>query len=95
MKETKFEKAVNASFEDWSAKIDEEEKKYRFRMLRIRSGMNLKQFSKYFKIPYRTIQHWDAGDRKCPEYLLELIEYKLTKEKLIKGFDDFMNSIDK
>ena len=45
------------------------------------SGMNLKEFSEYFKIPYRTIQDWNAGRRTPPEYLLELINYKLENEK--------------
>lgn len=51
--------------------------------LRIQSGMNIKQFSEYFGIPYRTIQNWEGGQRSCPEYLLDLIEYKLKNEKLI------------
>lgn len=55
-----------------------------FRSLRIRSGMALADFSRYFGINYRTIQHWDAGDRSCPEYLLKLMEYKLTKEGFIE-----------
>lgn len=46
-----------------------------------RSGMNLTEFGKYFKIPYRTLQHWVHGERKCPEYLLELMAYKLEKEQ--------------
>ena len=44
-------------------------------------GMNLTQFSSYFKIPYRILQHWEYGTRKCPEYLIELMEYKLKNEK--------------
>lgn len=55
-----------------------------FKELRKASGMNLLQFSEYFSIPYRTIQHWDAGDRSCPDYLLALMEYKLRKERIIK-----------
>ena len=47
------------------------------------SGMNLKQFARYFKIPYRTIQNWNLGIRPCPGYLLELMEYKLNKEAMI------------
>ena len=45
------------------------------------SGMNLKAFSEYFNIPYRTVQDWNAGRRTPPEYLLELISYKLENEK--------------
>lgn len=48
--------------------------------LRSRSGMSRKEFADYFSIPYRTLQNWELNIRECPEYLLELIEYKLTKE---------------
>lgn len=50
------------------------------RELRIKSGMNIKSFAEYFSIPYRTLQNWELGVRECPQYLLELIEYKLKKE---------------
>lgn len=48
--------------------------------LRTSHGMNIKEFSDYFNIPYRTVQNWDSGVRECPEYLLELMEYKLNNE---------------
>lgn len=54
------------------------------RELREASGMSRKQFVEYFGIPYRTIQDWELGNRACPEYLLELMKYKLEKEGLIK-----------
>ena len=52
--------------------------------LRELSGMTRSQFVEYFGIPYRTIQDWELGNRKCPEYLLELMEYKLKHEGIIK-----------
>lgn len=51
--------------------------------LRNASGMDRKEFVEYFAIPYRTLQNWELDTRECPQYLLELIEYKLRKEKLI------------
>lgn len=51
--------------------------------LRSASGMTQQKFGNYFGIPLRTIQNWEYGVRKCPEYLIELIEYKLKKENLI------------
>lgn len=51
--------------------------------LRTASGMNIKQFSEYFSIPYRTIQHWEQSTRECLPYLIELMEYKLRKEGLL------------
>ena len=55
-----------------------------FKELRLQSGMNQTQFSKFFGIPRRTIQNWEAEINKCPDYLLELIVYKLEKEGIKK-----------
>ena len=52
-----------------------------FKELRAKSGMTQKQFSEYFGIPRRTIENWEGGQRKCPQYLLDLMKYKLDKEK--------------
>ena len=54
-----------------------------FKELREASGMTRTQFAEYFCIPYRTIQSWELGDRKCPEYLLKLMEYKLKTSALL------------
>lgn len=48
--------------------------------LREMHRMNMKQFAEYFGIPYRTVQNWEAGVNKCPEYLLKLMEFKLDQE---------------
>ena len=48
-----------------------------FKELRNQSKMTQKEFAEYFEIPKRTIESWDMGERKCPEYLLKLMEYKL------------------
>ena len=53
--------------------------------LRAASGMTQQQFSQYFNIPKRTIENWEGEIRQCPEYLLELIEYKLKNEGHISG----------
>ena len=56
-----------------------------FKELREQSGMTRKQFAEYFGIPYRTIQDWELGNRKCSDLLLHLMEYKLTHEGLIRA----------
>lgn len=56
-----------------------------FKELRRQSGMTQKAFSEYFNIPKRTIEDWDAEKRKCPDYVLELMEYKLKNEGIIKA----------
>ena len=60
-----------------------------FKELRILSGMTRPNFAKYFGIPYRTVQSWElygesVEGRKCPDYLLKLMEYKLRNEKVIE-----------
>jgi hypothetical protein len=49
------------------------------------SGMKLTELSKYFEIPYRTIQDWHLGNRKCPDYIIKLMTYKLEKENMMKA----------
>lgn len=51
--------------------------------LRNQTGMSQSQFAKFFKIPLSSLQKWEQSQRQCPEYLVELIEYKLKNEKLI------------
>ena len=51
-----------------------------FKELREGSGMNKAKFAEYFEIPYRTVQNWEAGVNKCPDYLLKLLQYKLDNE---------------
>lgn len=51
-----------------------------FKELRERSGMNKTKFAEYFEIPYRTVQNWESGVNKCPDYLLKLLQYKLDNE---------------
>ncbi len=50
--------------------------------LRNDTGMSRKEFCAYFEIPYRTLQDWELGNRKMPDYLLRLMAYKIEMEKL-------------
>ena len=49
--------------------------------LREKYKLTRKEFTELFEIPYRTVQDWELGNRKCPNYLIKLIEYKLEKEQ--------------
>ena len=48
--------------------------------LREQTGMNRVEFCKYFGIPYRTVQDWEAEKRELPDYVLDLMKYKLLIE---------------
>ena len=51
--------------------------------LRKAIGMTQKQFGEYFGIPKRTIEDWETDRRHPPQYVIDLIEYKLKNEKLL------------
>ena len=51
------------------------EEKNRVRLLRERTGLNRKEFSERFEIPYRTVTDWELGHRHAPEYVIRLLEY--------------------
>ena len=47
------------------------------------TGLNWRKFATYFGVPYRTMQDWYLGNRRMPEYMLRLMQYKLEMEKMI------------
>lgn len=51
--------------------------------LRQATKMTQKAFAEYLNIPKRTIEEWEAERRTPPQYVTELIEYKLKKENKI------------
>lgn len=57
---------------------------YNFISIRSETGMNRKEFADWLGIPYRTMQDWERGVSKVPDYVLSLIEYKV-KNEIEKG----------
>lgn len=57
--------------------------------LRQEVGMNRREFSEHMDIPLRTLEEWEAGRRKMPDYLLRLIAYQIRMERLLdeKGIE--------
>lgn len=58
--------------------------KTKIRELREMTGMNRKDFCKYFNIPYRTVTEWELDNRHAPKYVLRLLEYYIRHEGLIQ-----------
>lgn len=52
--------------------------------LREITKMNRREFAEAFIIPIRTMEDWETGRRKMPEYLLRLMEYKVRLNNLEK-----------
>lgn len=48
--------------------------------LRLTTGMKREDFANYLNIPVGTVRDWEQGKRKMPEYVYELIEYKVSRE---------------
>ena len=49
--------------------------------LREKTGMTQKAFSEWLNIPHRTVQNWEGGQRQCPEYVVELIAFRIDIEQ--------------
>ena len=49
--------------------------------LRKKTGMNRREFSEEFGIPYPTITDWELGHRRVPDYLLRLLTYKIKMDE--------------
>lgn len=47
--------------------------------------MNRSEFSRYMDIPVRTLEEWEAGRRKMPDYVLRLLSYYIKMEQMIKA----------
>lgn len=47
------------------------------RAIRAGTGLSQAAFGAALHIPRRTIEEWEAGDRKCPPYVIELIAYRV------------------
>jgi len=60
------------------------ETKNRIRELRESTGMNRKEFCKFFQIPYRTVTDWELGNRHAPEYVIRLLAYYIQTENIHK-----------
>lgn len=48
------------------------------------TGLNRREFSEYMGIPLRTVEEWEAGRRKMPDYVLRLIAYQIKMEQFLK-----------
>ena len=53
--------------------------------LRLLTGMKREDFADYLHIPLGTVRDWEQGKRKMPEYVYELIEYKVSRELISRA----------
>lgn len=61
------------------------------RHARMKYGLTQHQLSNITGIPHRTIQNWEGGQRKCPEYVTNMVLMVL-EQKL--GQPDYKTSLE-
>lgn len=59
-----------------------------FKELRELTGLSRAAFSREYHIPIRTIEDWESERRNPPEYVLELLEFKI---RIILSQQNFWN----
>lgn len=61
--------------------ICEEEKNIMsIREIRKVTGLTQAEFAEKFHIPKRSIENWESGKRKCPEYVNYLLQQLIKKQ---------------
>lgn len=45
--------------------------------IRASTGLSQSKFAAALNIPLRTLQKWETGERSCPEYVIELVAYRV------------------
>ena len=58
-------------------------------LLRTELGLNRKDFALEYGIPLRTMEDWEHGKRKMPEYVLRLLAYKVK----LDAIDEKVNKV--
>lgn len=56
--------------------------------IRQSTGLSQGKFSEALNIPKRTVQDWEQGQRQCPEYVAELIAYRVAHDPNIPKTED-------
>lgn len=59
------------------------------KQLRERFGLTREQFCDAFCIPYRTLQSWELGLRRCPLYVFRMMEMLLDLSERTGGLEAF------
>ena len=50
------------------------------REMRTQLGDTQSEFAARYKIPFRTVQNWETGSRKPPEYIMDLLENRIRED---------------
>ena len=51
------------------------------------SEMSRAQFSRVYHIPIRTLENWESGVRKCPQYIIDMLFRIVLEDKTIESLN--------
>lgn len=54
------------------------------REIRDSTGLSQAKFAAALHIPVRSVQKWETGERSCPDYVVELIAYRVQHDSQFK-----------
>lgn len=54
------------------------------REIRESTGLSRLEFCELLNIPKRTLEKWELGERSCPEYVVELIAYRVQRDPMFR-----------
>lgn len=55
----------------------------RVKEMRKETGLSAQKFGDKYGIPLRTIQEWERGGRKAPDYVIDLLAFAVASEKTV------------
>lgn len=59
----------------------------KIKAIRAKTGLSQAKFSETYHIPRRTLQDWEREVRTPPDYMIELLEFRVNADlKKIKNF---------
>lgn len=54
--------------------------KMKIKEIRALTGLTQKQFAEKYHITFSSIRNWESGHRTCPDYVAELLEFKVRED---------------
>ena len=60
---------------------------------RMKYGLTQQQVADQTGVPFRTIQNWEGGQRKCPDYVMDLVLDKLDQKFSQPDFKTILEEI--
>ena len=64
------------------------------RSIREETGLSRKAFSDKYQIPLRTMEEWEAGRRKPPEYVSRMLKYYVSIKQWNEQRDEKINIVE-